>query len=61
MSVCMSRADKVKSRFTALCPELTMVIRAKPFMDYPSEYYECGVSVTIVKTRRNIRLRATHS
>jgi branched-chain amino acid aminotransferase len=29
------------------------VIVAKPFKDYPSEYYERGVSVAIVNTRRN--------
>jgi branched-chain amino acid aminotransferase len=37
----------------ALCPEPTMVIMARPFKDYPAEYYERGVSVAIVKTRRN--------
>lgn len=37
----------------ALCPEPTMVIVAKPFRDYPVERYEHGVSVAIVKTRRN--------
>ena len=37
----------------ALCPEPTMVIMAKQFKDYPAEYYELGVSVAIVKTRRN--------
>jgi len=37
----------------ALCPEPTMVIMAKQFNDYPAEYYERGVSVAIVKTRRN--------
>jgi branched-chain amino acid aminotransferase len=37
----------------ALCPEPTMVIMAKQFKDYPAEYYKRGVSVAIVKTRRN--------
>ncbi len=37
----------------ALCTAPTMVIIAKPFHDYPVAYYERGVSVTIVKTRRN--------
>jgi branched-chain amino acid aminotransferase len=37
----------------ALCPEPTTVIVAKPFKDYPPEHYEEGVSVAIVKTRRN--------
>jgi branched-chain amino acid aminotransferase len=37
----------------ALCSAPTMVIVAKPFHDYPVHYYERGVSVTIVKTRRN--------
>lgn len=37
----------------SLCPEPTMVITSKPFKDYPPEYYERGVSVAIVKTRRN--------
>lgn len=36
-----------------LCPEPTMVIVAKPFRDYPAEHYERGVSLAIVKTRRN--------
>jgi branched-chain amino acid aminotransferase len=37
----------------ALCPEPTMVIMAKQFKDYPAEHYERGVSLAIVKTRRN--------
>ncbi len=37
----------------ALCPEPTMVIVAKPFKDYPADYYERGVSVAVVSTRRN--------
>ena len=37
----------------ALCPEPTMVIMARPFKGYPSEHYERGVSVAVVKTRRN--------
>ncbi len=37
----------------ALCPAPTMVIVAKPFHDYPGDYYRNGVSVAIVKTRRN--------
>jgi branched-chain amino acid aminotransferase len=37
----------------ALCPAPTMVIMARPFKDYPAEYYERGVSAAIVKTRRN--------
>ena len=37
----------------ALCPKPTMVIVAKPFKDYPAEYYENGVRVAIVNTRRN--------
>jgi len=37
----------------ALCIAPTMVIVAKPFHDYPAEYYERGVNVAIVKTRRN--------
>ena len=37
----------------ALCIAPTMVIVAKPFHDYPAAYYENGVSVAIVKTRRN--------
>jgi branched-chain amino acid aminotransferase len=36
-----------------LCPDPTVVIVAKPFKAYPPEYYERGVSVSIVKTRRN--------
>jgi len=37
----------------ALCVAPTMVIVAKPFHDYPVAYYEQGVSVAIVATRRN--------
>jgi branched-chain amino acid aminotransferase len=37
----------------ALCSAPTMVIVAKPFHDYPAAYYMRGVSVAIVKTRRN--------
>jgi branched-chain amino acid aminotransferase len=37
----------------ALCSDPTMVIVAKPFHDYPAKYFEEGVSVAIVKTRRN--------
>jgi branched-chain amino acid aminotransferase len=37
----------------ALCVAPTMVIVSKPFRDYPVEYYKRGVSVAIVKTRRN--------
>ncbi len=36
-----------------LCPDPTVVIVAKPFKAYPPEYYDRGVSVSIVKTRRN--------
>lgn len=37
----------------ALCPAPTIVIAAKPFHDYPAEYYGRGVKVSVVKTRRN--------
>ncbi len=37
----------------ALCPEPTMVIAARQFKDYPPEHFERGVSIAIVKTRRN--------
>jgi branched-chain amino acid aminotransferase len=37
----------------ALCAAPTMVIVAKPFHDYPAEYFERGVKVAVVKTRRN--------
>ena len=37
----------------ALCIAPTMAIVAKPFNDYPAEYYDQGVSVAVVKTRRN--------
>lgn len=37
----------------ALCPEPTMVIVAKPFKNYPPEFFERGVSTAIVTTRRN--------
>lgn len=37
----------------ALCSAPTMVIIAKPFTDYPGDYYERGVTAAIVSTRRN--------
>ncbi len=37
----------------ALCSAPTMVITVKPFHDYPAAYYDRGVAVAIVKTRRN--------
>ncbi len=37
----------------ALCAAPTMVIVANPVHDYPSQYYERGIDVAIVKTRRN--------
>jgi branched-chain amino acid aminotransferase len=37
----------------ALCVAPTMVIVTKPFHDYPTACYERGVSVAVVKTRRN--------
>jgi branched-chain amino acid aminotransferase len=37
----------------SLCVAPTIVIITKPFHDYPASYYERGVSVAIVKTRRN--------
>jgi len=35
------------------CAAPTVVIVAKPFHDYPESYYEQGINVAIVKTRRN--------
>lgn len=37
----------------ALCSAPTMVITAKQFHDYPAKYFERGVAVVVVKTRRN--------
>lgn len=37
----------------ALCPEPTTVVVAKYLKGYPPEYYEKGVSVAVVQTRRN--------
>jgi len=37
----------------ALCPAPTMVITARPFHDYPAELFDRGVTVAVVKTRRN--------
>ncbi|MGC2423041.1 MAG: branched-chain-amino-acid transaminase [Nitrospirota bacterium] len=37
----------------ALCPTPTFVIIAKPFFDYKSEFYEEGVKIAVVETRRN--------
>lgn len=37
----------------SLCPAPTMVIIAKQFKGYPPEYYEKGVALAVVKTRRN--------
>ncbi len=45
----------------ALCPAPTMVIAAKPFHEYPAQYYERGVRAAIVKTRRNHPLAVSPS
>lgn len=45
----------------ALCSAPTMVITAKPLHDYPAQYYERGVRVAIVKTRRNHPLAVSPS
>ncbi len=37
----------------ALCPAPTMVIVTRPFKDYPQEHYEKGVTLALVRTRRN--------
>jgi branched-chain amino acid aminotransferase len=37
----------------ALCPAPTMIIVTQPFKDYPAEFYENGVAVAVVSTRRN--------
>ncbi len=39
----------------ALCPEPTFVIMSKEFKDYPRSYYQKGVSIAIVNTRRNYK------
>jgi len=39
----------------ALCPEPTFVIISKEFTDYPRSYYQKGVSIAIVNTRRNYK------
>ncbi|HDZ83589.1 MAG TPA: branched-chain amino acid aminotransferase, partial [Nitrospirae bacterium] len=39
----------------ALCPEPTFVIISKKFTDYPRSYYQKGVSIVIVNTRRNYK------
>ncbi len=45
----------------ALCPVPTMVITAKPFHEYPAGYYERGLKVAVVKTRRNHPLAVSPS
>jgi branched-chain amino acid aminotransferase len=37
----------------ALCRAPTMIIVTQPFKDYPAEFYEDGVAVAVVATRRN--------
>jgi branched-chain amino acid aminotransferase len=37
----------------ALCLAPTMIIVTQPFKDYPAEFYEDGVAVAVVATRRN--------
>jgi len=37
----------------ALCHAPTMIIVTRPFKDYPAEFYENGVAVALVTTRRN--------
>lgn len=39
----------------ALCPKPTFVIMAGRFHHYPAGYYEKGVAISIVQTRRNFR------
>jgi len=39
----------------ALCPEPTFLIISKAFTDYPRKYYQKGVTVAIVNTRRNYK------
>ena len=39
----------------ALCPQPTFVIISKEFMDYPRSYYQKGVNIAIVNTRRNYK------
>jgi branched-chain amino acid aminotransferase len=39
----------------ALCPEPTFVIISKKFTDYPGSYYQKGVNIAIVNTRRNYK------
>lgn len=39
----------------ALCHEPTFVIISKEFKDYPRSYYQKGVSIAIVNTRRNYK------
>src|SRR3990172_2740585 len=50
----ISLADPERSALTPRpCPGPPTVIIAKPFKAYPAGHYERGVSVSIVKTRRN--------
>lgn len=37
----------------ALCDKPTLVVTARPFTGYPSEYYRDGISAVIVQVRRN--------
>ena len=39
-----------------LCPEPTFVVMSKEFRDYPAQYYQKGVKIAVVSTRRNYKL-----
>ena len=54
MSGSRSRAARARSgSIPRSAPRRPSVIVAKQFKDYPAEHFERGVSVAIVKTRRN--------
>ncbi len=39
-----------------LCPKLTFVIMTREFSKYPAEYYQKGIRIAVVKTRRNYKM-----
>lgn len=52
--VTLSRGDGEIGLDPALCKTPTLVIIAKPFVPYPASLYAEGVSIAVVKTRRNL-------
>jgi branched-chain amino acid aminotransferase len=53
--ITVSRGTGALGLDPALCPEPTFVIMAHDFKGYPRNYYQKGVNIAIVNTRRNYK------